>query len=357
MSLERTNIANMRGYIPGEQPRQGNFIKLNTNENPYPPSPEVQAALNNIQISDLRRYPQALAEEFRKIAAEHHKVREENIIPTNGGDELLRLALTTFVEPKDKIIITQPSYSLYPILAEVQNCELIEVPLLDDWSMPPDFIETLNRHQATMCILVNPHAPTGKLLPTEYIKKLSTNFAGVLVIDEAYVDFVDVAQSYDSIPLVEQHKNLLLLRTLSKGYSLAGLRFGYGIAHESLINPIIYKTKDSYNTDHIAQKLACAALQARSYVEAGWKRIRNSRLRLTKELNNLSLPTETSHTNFILSQVPLHYQAETLYKSLKERNILVRHFQQPRLEDKLRITVGSDEENAVLIRALGEILT
>lgn len=356
MSLERINIANMQGYVPGEQPTQDNIVKLNTNENPYPASPQVQAALARIKINDLRRYPQPMAEDFRKVAALLHGVTEKNIIPTNGGDELLRLALTTFVEPLDNVVITQPSYSLYPVLAEVQNCNLIEVPLLDDWSMPDDFIETLNRHQAKMCILVNPHAPTGKLLSVNFIRELSTNFDGILVIDEAYVDFIDLSESYNSLPLTGQHKNLLFLRTLSKGYSLAGLRFGYGIAHESLANPMMYKTKDSYNTNHIAQKLACAALEARNYVESNWERIRISRSKLTKELNSLGLATETSQTNFILSQAPPNHEAMDIYKALKERNILVRHFHQPRLKNKLRISIGSDQENSMLVNALGEIL-
>jgi len=356
MSLERSNIANMQGYIPGEQPRQDYVIKLNTNENPYPASPQVQAALESIRLNDLRRYPQPLAQEFRRVAAELHGVREENIIPTNGGDELLRLALTTFVDSGDNIVATQPSYSLYPVLAEVQDCNLVEIPLLDDWSMPDDFVDQLKALQAKMCLLVNPHAPTGKLLTVDTIKDIANNFRGVLLVDEAYVDFVDPSESYNNVPLIDLHQNILILRTLSKGYSLAGLRFGYGIAHTALANPMMFKTRDSYNTDHIAQKLATAALQARDYVEANWETIRNSRVKLIDDLNQLGLFTEASQTNFVLSQVPPGYSAEALYEALKERNILVRYFQQPRLEDKLRISIGSEQENAALISALREIL-
>ncbi|NKB32357.1 MAG: histidinol-phosphate transaminase [Pseudomonadales bacterium] len=356
MTFERTNIASMEGYVPGEQPKGKAVIKLNTNENPYPASPEVAATLANIKVEELRRYPQALAEDFRQIAAQLHQISETNIIPTNGGDELLRLALTTFVEAGDNVVITQPSYSLYPVLADVQNCNIVEVPLQDDWGMPVDFISTLNQSQAKMCILVNPHAPTGVLLDTNYIKKLAENFDGVLVVDEAYVDFVDPTQSYNCVPLIDSHNNILILRTLSKGYSLAGLRFGYGIANESLANPMMFKTRDSYNTDHIAQKLACAALQSQEYAQANWKSIRQSRAALTDSLNELGLITTPSQTNFVLCQVPDSFGAAELYQALKKRGILVRYFQQQRLEDKLRISIGSEEENITILAALQEIL-
>ncbi|MDD9889129.1 MAG: histidinol-phosphate transaminase [Gammaproteobacteria bacterium] len=356
MSFERSNIANMQGYVPGEQPKQDNVIKLNTNENPYPASPQVQAALEGIRLNDLRLYPQALAKNFRQVAAERHGVKEENIIPTNGGDELLRLALTTFADSGEIIATTQPSYSLYPVLACIQDCNLIEIPLLDDWSMPEDFIDQLNSLQAKMCLLVNPHAPTGKLITVDSIKKIASNFPGVLIIDEAYVDFVDPSESYNCVPLIREYENILILRTLSKGYSLAGLRFGYGIAHKTLANPMMFKTRDSYNTDHIAQKLATAALQARDYVEANWETIRNSRTKLTDALNQLGLVTGSSQTNFVLSQVPAEPGAEALYAALQERNILVRYFRQPRLEDKLRISIGSEQENAALITAITEIV-
>ena len=356
MSFERKNIANMQGYVPGEQPKASTVIKLNTNENPYPASPAVADALAKIRLEDLRRYPQAIAEDFRQIAADVHGVDAENIIPTNGGDELLRLALTTFVEVGDKVIVTQPTYSLYSVLAEVQNCILEEIPLRDDWSIPADFAESLIQSRAKMCILVNPHAPTGRLLSSAYIEKLAKNFEGVLVIDEAYVDFVDPKESYNCVPLIDSHENILILRTLSKGYALAGLRFGYGISNKSLANPIMFKTRDSYNTDYLSQILACAALQAQDYAQANWEKIRNSRSDLIAALNELGLITGASQTNFVLVQVPTNHSAINISQALKDRNILVRHFQQPRLEDKLRISIGTEKENKALLGALRGVL-
>ena len=356
MSFERKNIANMQGYVPGEQPKASTVIKLNTNENPYPASPTVADALAKIRLEDLRRYPQAMAEDFRQIAADVHGVDAENIIPTNGGDELLRLALTTFVEVGDKVIVTQPTYSLYSVLAEVQNCILEEIPLRNDWSIPADFAESLIQSRAKMCILVNPHAPTGRLLSSAYIEKLAKSFEGVLVIDEAYVDFVDPKESYNCVPLIDSHENILILRTLSKGYALAGLRFGYGISNKSLANPIMFKTRDSYNTDHVSQILACAALQAQDHAQANWEKIRNSRSDLITALNELGLVTGASQTNFVLVQVPANHSAINISQALKDQNILVRHFRQPRLEDKLRISIGTEKENRALLSALRGVL-
>lgn len=356
MSFERLNIAKMHGYSPGEQTDSGNTIKLNTNENPYPPSPEVASALSSIDVDCLRRYPVPMADSFRETASRLHQVSPGNIIPANGSDELLRLAITTFVEAGEVIAVTQPSYSLYPVLAAIQDCKLIEIPLQANWDMPADFFEQLEKSAAKMLLLVNPQAPTGGLLSTDYILQLASSFSGVIVLDEAYVDFVDPELNYDSVSLINSCENLLILRTLSKGYSLAGLRFGYGIGAESLIDPIMFKTRDSYNTDHISQQLANAALKSIEYSKEIWRRIRLDREVLRSSLNELGLVTPASQTNFLLCQVPDSIGAENLYQLLKQGNILVRHFDQDRLRDKLRITVGKESENLALITAIKEIL-
>lgn len=356
MSFERHNIAKMHGYSPGEQTGSGDTIKLNTNENPYPPSPEVAAALQSIDVDSLRRYPVPMADSFRDAASRLHQVAPVNIIPTNGSDELLRLAITTFVEVGETIAVTQPSYSLYPVLADIHDCKMIEIPLQSNWEMPADFSSQLQDSGAKMLLLVNPQAPTGGLLSSDYILQLASNFSGIVLLDEAYVDFVDPELDYDSVSLIDSCENLLILRTLSKGYSLAGLRFGYGIGAESLIDPMMFKTRDSYNTDHISQQLATAALNSTQYSQEIWRRIRSDRAALRQQLNELGLVTPASQTNFLLCQVPDAIGAENLYESLKQRNILVRHFDQDRLRDKLRITVGTESENLALITAIKEIL-
>jgi histidinol-phosphate aminotransferase len=355
MSFERKNIEKMQGYAPGEQTGAANTIKLNTNENPYPPSPKVAEALKSIDVAALRRYPSPMADSFREAASRLHNVSSEQIIPTNGGDELLRLVLTTYVEQLDTIAVCKPSYSLYPILAEIQGCRFEEISLNDDWSMPENFIEQLNKSAAKLLILVNPNAPTGTLLRTDYLAEIAENFSGLLLIDEAYVDFVDPELNYDSISLINSHNNILILRTLSKAYSLAGLRFGYGIAAKSLIEPMMFKTRDSYNTDHIAQSLATAALDSCEYARENCVRIRQSREQLRADIHALGLTVPASQSNFILCQVPESLGAEKLYLQLKQRNILVRYFEQDRLRDKLRISIGTDAENAALVAAIKEL--
>ena len=356
MSFERPNIERMSGYIPGEQSNDDDTIKLNTNENPYPASPAVNECLTGISIASLRRYPSPIASSFCNVAASLHNVSAKNVIAANGSDELLRLILTTFVGDNESIATTLPSYSLYKVLAAIHDCDVVEIPLAADWSMAADFLPRLKESNAKVVFLVNPHAPTGLLLSQEYLATIAENFAGILVIDEAYVDFIDPEKKYDSIPLISSFDNVLILRTLSKGYSLAGLRFGYALGSTSLVSPMLFKTRDSYNTDTISQQLAVAALQSKAHAESGWEKIRASRSKLISALNNLRLTCLSSQSNFILCQVPVNIGAKNLYLQLKQRKILVRYFIQDRLRDSVRISIGSEKENKTLLAAITEIV-
>ncbi len=362
MSYERPNIQKMTGYSSGEQPAQTDVIKLNTNENPYPASAAVAQALRDCQVADLRRYPQPLANKFRRIAADYHQLEIDNIIPTNGGDELLRLVITTFADAGDTLAIAEPSYSLYPVLADIQGCNIARVPLLEDWSMPRDFAAQLNTLKAKIVFVVNPHAPSGRLSPVADLEAIAREFKGILVIDEAYVDFIDPDKAYDAVALVHKFDNVLILRTMSKGYSLAGLRFAYGIAASSLLAPMLYKTKDSYNTDFISQALATAALTDRAAAANTWQKVREERARLLAALPELGLTCAPTQSNFILVEVPAgqntdaEQRARNLYQQLKDKGILVRYFDQPRLRNKLRITVGTPAENSQLLLKLAESL-
>ena len=199
--------------------------------------------------------------------------------------------------------------------------------------------------------LINPHAPTGQLFSSGQIERVASEFEGLLVIDEAYVDFVDPIQQHNCVPLIGRHDNLIILRTLSKGYSLAGLRFGYGLACKDLIAPLANKTRDSYNTDSISQILATAALESKAYSEKTWQRIRHSRQRLARELQNSGISCASSEANFLLCTVdyPAQINARTLYEKLKKENVFVRYFDEPLLQNKIRITVGSDDENKRLL--------
>ena len=343
----------MDGYESGEQPDQPGIIKLNTNENPYPPSPNVAEVLKNFDTHRLRRYPSPRADHFRDCAAQVHQINRNNIVATRGGDELLRLLLTTFVDPGDFIGMTDPTYSLYPVLTAIQDARCKAVALKDNWSLPSSFADQLNQSNCKLTFLVNPHAPSGGLLSPEEISQIATALTGLLVVDEAYIDFIN-SPGYDLTQVAIHSDNIILLRTLSKGYALAGLRFGYGIGPEHLIDPIVNKTKDSYNLDAISQELAAAAISDQAYARNTWAKVSQQRQFLQEELSKLGFYSPVSHTNFLLVTVPStsRRNAQQLYQALKLENILVRYFPEQRLSDKLRITIGTAAENASLLSAI-----
>jgi histidinol-phosphate aminotransferase len=352
LNFERPNVQAMRGYSSGEQPEGADVIKLNTNENPYPPGPAVAQALAGLNVESLRRYPPPTALPLRKALATLHQVDVENLLVTNGGDELLRLLLATFVAPDEKIATAAPSYSLYEVLAAAHGCTMLHYPLNADWSLPQNLAASMNADNIKLCFIVNPHAPSGTLVSVATLAALARDFKGVLVVDEAYVHFVEPELQHDCLPLIREFHNVLILRTFSKGYSLAGLRMAYGIGPQSLVSPMQYKTKDSYNTDFIAQTLALAAISDQSYAADTWRKVREQRTVLREALGKLRLTSPSSQSNFLLATVPAPWQAATLYEGLKAAGVLVRYFKQPGLDDKLRITVGTPEENQ---RLLGEL--
>ena len=353
---ERANIARMKGYTSGEQPDDGRTIKLNTNENPYPPSPAVSAALASLDASSLRTYPQPTADPLRDAIASHHGITRDQVVITNGGDEALRLALTTFVEPGAPMGMAEPSYSLYPVLAEIHDAPVHRIELDDEWQLPDDAAQRLNDAGAMLTCVVNPHAPSGGLYTAGELGALAAALDGLLLIDEAYVDFIDPSAGYDAAPLLRRHDNVLLLRTFSKGYSLAGLRLGYLLGPETLITPIVTKTRDSYNIDGVSQALGLAAFGDRPYAEETWAKVRDERRRLAEAFTALGMTSPPSQSNFLLVSVGAGRDAEAIYLALKDAGILVRYFSAPRLDDKLRITVGTPEENDRLLGALKDIL-
>jgi histidinol-phosphate aminotransferase len=353
MGHERANIARMHGYVPGKQPASSETIKLNTNENPYPPCEAVMRELAAIPADALRRYPPPSADGFRDRAAALHGLARDQVVAVNGGDELLRLALTTFVEPGAPIGVIEPSYSLYPVLAEIHASPVVRADAEPDWSWPADLADRMNRAGVRLLLIVNPHAPSGQLAPAAAVAALARAFHGVLLIDEAYVDFVDPGLGHDVVGLIAQHDNLLVLRTLSKGYSLAGLRFGYGLGAAPLIAPLLWKTRDSYNVDAIAQRLAAAALGARDQAAETWRRVRAERARVSARLGELGFAlAAASQSNFVLAAVPGHASAPDLQQALEQRGVLVRYFAEPRLRTSLRITIGTPEQNDRLLGAL-----
>jgi histidinol-phosphate aminotransferase len=316
----------------------------------------VAHALAGFDPARLRRYPPPWADAFRRTAADLAGVTADHVIATNGGDELLRLLFTTFLAPGTPLATTRPSYSLYPVLAAIQDCPVVEVPMNDEFDLPAALAERANAAGAGITALVNPHAPSGRLYPAAAIAELADALDGILLVDEAYVDFVDPALEHDSVALVRERDNLILLRTLSKGYALAGLRFGYGIGAPGLIEPMLTKTRDSYNVDAIAQELATAALSDQDWARDNRAKVRAERERLAAELARLGLDSPRSQSNFLFARVPAGCQARALKEGLRDAGILVRHFDSPGLDDRLRISVGTPEEDDALLATLARLL-
>jgi histidinol-phosphate aminotransferase len=346
MGYFRDNIGRAAGYVPGFQPGRNDVVKLNTNENPYPPGPKVIEAIKAIEPERLRRYPDPLGRAFREAAATVNGVGPDNIICCNGGDELLRMAFTAFCDSSRAAAYPVPTYTLYPVLANIVGCEVIEVPFDNEFNLPAKLTST----GAALTIVCNPNAPTGSFVKIEEIASLADEVKGVVLVDEAYVDF-----SQDNcVRLVSSFDNIIILRSMSKGYSLAGLRFGYGIANKTLIEGL-RKVQDSYPVDSPALAAATAAIEDQQYFKANVEKVKAERTRLTESLRTMGFVVPGSSSNFVLAQCK-NCKAGEVYDKLVEQNIYVRFFDSPGLDDKLRITVGTSEQNDKLIEALKEIL-
>jgi histidinol-phosphate aminotransferase len=348
MSLFQPHIEAMQGYSPGEQPTNPRLIKLNTNENPYPPSPVVLDAIRSVAPEQLRRYPDPMGNLFRQTAASIFGVEPQMVLCGNGMDDLLNLTVRAFSGPVAKLVFPTPTYTLYAVLAEIQASMVQEVPFGPDFTLPAnDLLAAGGR----VTYLANPNSPSGTLVEAEVVSDLASRLTGVLVVDEAYVDFADA----DCMSLVHRHDNVLVLRSLSKGYSLAGLRFGFAVGPKRLIDGLI-KVKDSYNVDAIAIQAAAAAISDQRHARQCWERVRTERTRLADAMTKLDLPSLPSQANFLLTTVPAKPGAAAVYEELKTRGILVRYFKLPGLDDKLRITVGTPEQNDALLKAIEEIV-
>ncbi len=371
----RAAIERLHAYVPGEQPTWADtarpvrpVVKLNTNENPYPPSPKAMEAVAALPAEALRLYPPPLSDRLRAAAAgalnrpAERGFTAAHVIGTNGGDELLRLLLTVFCEPSEGpggVGLTTPSYSLYGVLAGIHGASVTEVPRDRDSLAPPEPEALAAAWNATGCRLgfvVNPHAPSGRRENAGWLARLADAFEGLLVIDEAYVDFADADAAGLVSPTGGARADVLLLRSLSKGYALAGLRVGFGVAHPSLI-ALLDKARDSYNLDALAQAAAAAALADRGHAEASWAAVRGERARLTEALRGRGFEVPDSQSNFVLARVPGgDGEARRLYLGLKERDVLIRHFDTPGLADRLRITVGTPEQVDRLLGVLDGLL-
>lgn len=366
MRLVRPLVERLQPYTPGEQPKIKGLTKLNTNENPYPPSPKVLQVVRAAVDGRLRLYPNPTAAPLRERLARLHRCGPENIIVGNGSDELLALATRCFLEPAGRnglpsgkpsastLQFLSPCYSLYPVLAAIHGARVNEVPLNSDFTLPG--LTDLRRgrkwdFRAALTFITTPNAPSGCGYRVAELETLCRAQKGVVVLDEAYVDF---AREH-ALPLALQYPHVLVARTFSKAYSLCFQRVGYLVGHPTLI-AALHKIRDSYNVNGLGQIAAIATLDELAYYRANFRRIIHTRERLISELSSVGFAVFPSQTNFILVRPPL-VSAQKWLERLRARRILVRWFSQPAVRDYLRITVGSDAEADKLLAATRGILS
>jgi histidinol-phosphate aminotransferase len=348
MSYFRKNIDAAEGYTPGEQPQDGEFVKLNTNENPYGPSPKVIEAIREASGDDLRKYPDPFANEARDVIAKLFGVKRDNVICGNGSDDILAVAIGAMVDPGQSLAVPDPTYSLYETLVAIQDARLERHPCGDDFAVP---VDALAASGAPLVIVANPNAPTGVATPTGDLRRIARGISGVLLVDEAYADFADA----NAMELALSEPNVLVMRTLSKSYSLAGIRFGFAVGSAALVAGLM-KARDSYPCDRLSIAAARAALEDQPWMQANVAKIRDERSRLTAALRRLGFTVLESQANFLFARPP-RGDAEMLYEKLKERRILVRYFKGQRVDEFLRITIGTPHENDALLDALKLLLT
>jgi histidinol-phosphate aminotransferase len=349
MSYLRPNIAAMQGYVPGYQPPDiASWIKLNTNENPYPPSPKVREAILDELGSDgasLRAYPSASSQALREAAAELYGFDPSWIIMANGSDELLNNLIRACAGQGQEVGYVHPSYSYYSTLAEVQGAAVFTYGLNKDYR-----IEAFpGRYHGRIFFLTTPNSPLGFAFPLDYIRELAANCEGILVVDEAYADFADA----NALDLVRTCDNVVVTRTLSKSYSLAGMRLGLAIARPEIISALD-KIRDHYNLDRLAQAACVAALKDQVYFRECCRRIRDTRELFSNELRSIGYDVIPSQGNFVFATPP-DRDGRRVYDGLYKRKVLVRHFSDPLLCHGLRITIGTRAEMETTMGALRDI--
>ncbi len=337
-------------YVPGEQPKDGVYIKLNTNENAYQPSPKVKEALNNLDVSKLRLYPDPESTKLRETMAEVLGVNKENIFVGNGSDEVLAIAFQTFFMEKDNILMPDISYSFYLVYSDMYNVKAKTVPLNDNFTINiNDYLVPNNG-----IIIANPNAPTSISLSRDEIETIvKNNPKSVVIIDEAYVDF----GGETVVSLINKYNNLLVIRTLSKSYSLAGLRVGFAIGNEELIKGM-NKIKDSFNSypiDFVAQTLAIEAIKDIEYFDKTRNMIIDTKQRTKEQLEKIGFTVLDSKTNFLFI-MHKNKKAEDIFNYLRENKVLVRFFNKPKTDNWLRVTIGTDEQMDRFIKIIKDFV-
>jgi histidinol-phosphate aminotransferase len=333
----RESIEKMAPYTPGEQPRPGQrLIKLNTNENPYPPSPRVRRAIISTAAASLRLYPPPRADEFVAAASRLYGIPRSMILAGNGSDELLAMIFRSVLGRGDTVAYAQPTYSLYDTLAAVQEAEVIRVPLASGYELP---LDALGEVGAVLTIVCSPNSPCGSVAAVQAVGKLARSLKGrILVIDEAYVDFAETS----ALELVKRYDNLVVLRTLSKSFSLAGMRLGLCFAQTPIIEHLL-KVKDSYNLNRTAIAAGAEALSDSEWMRRNVERVKRTRRSTIDRLRKIGFEVPESHANFVLARLP-GTDMSSVAAALRRRGILVRHFPKSVFSDAIRISIGTPAE-------------
>jgi histidinol-phosphate aminotransferase len=341
----RPNVRAMSGYVPGEQPRDGAFVKLNTNENPYPPSPRVFEALREALTGDrLRRYPDPTGLHFRKTAGRALGVDPDAVLIGNGSDDVLTIITRAFVPEGGLIVSPTPSYLLYRTLADLQGARFRTVPFTSDWGLPAPW-PTADAH---LTFLANPNSPSGTVVGRRRLERLTEELKGPLVVDEAYADFAD-----DNALDLAKTRRVIVTRSFSKSYALAGVRFGFAVADAAVIRELL-KVKDSYNCDVLSLTAGAAALEDQEYFRTIRAKVLATRGRMTEALTRLGFAVPPSQANFVWCRRG-DRPVKPIYEELKRRGIIVRYMNYDD-NDGLRISVGTDAEIDRLLEELGKLL-
>ena len=340
----------LKEYVPGEQPQDKKYIKLNTNESPYPPSPEVLDRLNADETAALRLYPDPDCRILREKIAALYDVSKENVLVTNGSDEALSFAFMAYCDADCGVVFPAISYGFYRVFAELYNLQYRAIPLRDDFTIDPsDYYEA-----GATVVIANPNAPTGLALTTDVLEEIvQRNPNNIVVIDEAYVDF----GGQSMIPLTKKYENLLVVQTFSKSRSMAGARLGYAIGSAALIADMnkLRNSTNPYNINRLTLAAGEAAIDSQAYYDENCTRIIETRENTAAALRALGFTMTGSSTNFLFVKSP-RMEGGALYRALRERGILVRHFDSPKISDYLRITIGTPEDMCQLVESVKHIL-
>ena len=347
MEYVRPPIAAMKGYVPGAQPDPSQkYIKLNSNENPYPPSPRVKEALQRLDYDDLRIYPDPLSQDLREKLGRLHGFSANQIICGNGSDDILNILIRTFSQPGEAIGFYEPTFPLYKVQGVIHGVRNLAIPLADPFDQPP-----APPSKARVFFLANPNSPVGFMYPLSQVRSLARKVEGIFVVDEAYVEFAPE----NALGLVREMENVIVTRTVSKSYSLAGVRLGYAIGNERLIREM-FKVKDPFNVNRLTQAVVSAALDDQDYFQKNICRVVETRDWFSREARGLGYRIIPSQGNFVFPQPPEKGRGVKFFQALFDRKVLTRYYDEEGLRDGVRMTIGTREEMEITLQVMDEIL-